>query len=389
MDIKKKLKEIFENDPLNLLEIKAPVSQAKNKDERLVASFAEINDFFEKNSREPEQGGGIQEHQLFSRLKGIREDKEKIEMLKKYDKFKLLNELEKLESIEDVFNSDPLGLLSEDEDIFVLKNVSHPSQRESTDFVARRKKCEDFEKYENIFRECHADLKAGRRELVKFNENHIVEGSFFVLSGVLLFVEKISEIKFDKFGKKDGRTRIIFENGTESNMLFRSLSKGIYESGSSVSQNKDEVHEKFQEYFGEISEEDKELGFIYILKSKSENPKIREIKNLYKIGYSVTPVEERIKNSVNEVTYLMSEVRIVMTFKCYNVNPQKFENLLHNFFGKSCLNIDIFDKNGVRHTPREWFVAPLSIIERAVHLIVSGEIIKYKYDPEFEEIVGK
>lgn len=62
---------------------------------------------------------------------------------------------------------------------------------------------------------------------------------------------------------------------------------------------------------------------------------------------------------------------------------------MHNFFGKWCLNLDVFDQAGQRHTPREWFIAPLPIIEQAIQLIISGEIVKYKYDGDREEIVEK
>ncbi|WP_047154984.1 GIY-YIG nuclease family protein [Aneurinibacillus tyrosinisolvens] len=71
------------------------------------------------------------------------------------------------------------------------------------------------------------------------------------------------------------------------------------------------------------------------------------------------------------------------------MNPQKLEQLLHNFFGNSCLNIDIFDKNGRRYTPREWFIVPLSVIEQAIHFILNGEIVDYTYDSQRQIIVGK
>ena len=72
----------------------------------------------------------------------------------------------------------------------------------------------------------------------------------------------------------------------------------------------------------------------------------------------------------------MAAVSIVRTFKIYNVNAQKIEQLLHRFFGSSCLNIDIFDKHGERHMPREWFVAPLDVIEDAVELIINEKIVR-------------
>ncbi len=390
----KKLQEIFENDPLGLLNIKPSNSPAQNEDGRLVASFVAINDFFEKNNREPEQGGGIQEHQLYSRLKSIRENPVKIEMLLKYDTYGLLNYQQKeINSLDDILNDDTLGLLGDDsEGLFDLKHITKQDDRASADFVARRKPCKDFDKYESLFKEVQKDLSNGKRKLIEFKLGNLREGAFYVHNGILFLIEKIELTQKEHYKedgtrvREDGRTRCIFENGTESNMLKRSVEKILYANGQVVSENADKVNESFLEKFGNITDEDQEAGFIYILKSKSEKKEIREIHHLYKIGYSKTTVEDRIKNAFQEPTYLMSDVRIVMAYKCYNMNPQKLEQLLHNFFGNSCLNIDIFDKNGNRHTPREWFIAPLDIIEQVIQFIISGEIVKYKYDSVNEEI---
>ncbi len=168
-------------------------------------------------------------------------------------------------------------------------------------------------------------------------------------------------------------------------MLLRSLSAELYKHGRRVSENEDGLFGGSQG----ITEEDKETGFIYVLRSLSNDPKINSISNLYKIGYSNVPVEERTKNAEQEPTYLMAPVKIISVFTCYNVNPQKLEQLIHNFFGKVCLNFDIFDKNGVRHTPREWFIAPLDVIEDAIEFIITGDIVNYRYDAEKELIVTK
>jgi len=397
MDKDKKLQEIFENDPLGLLNIKPSTSPARNEDERLVASFEEINDFFEKNNREPAQGGGIQEHQLYSRLKSLRESPTKTEMLKDHDKHGLLNyEQKQITSLDDILNDDSLGLLDDDsEGLFEFKHIKKQDERASADFVAKRKPCKDFDKYEPIFKEVQKDLSGSKRKLIPFKEENLREGDFYVHNGVLLFLEgvdfeeEVQQFKSGRRLRKDGRTRIIFENGTESNMLYRSLYKALLANGKVVSENIDKVNEKFIEKFSNITDEDKEAGFIYILKSKSDKQEIREIQHLYKIGFSKIAVEERIKNASQEPTYLMADVRIVMAYKCYNMNPQKLEQLLHNFFGNSCLNIDVFDKDGNRHTPREWFIAPLDIIEQAIHLIISGEIVEYRYDSQDERIVGR
>lgn len=397
MDKDKILKNIFEDDPLGLLNIKPTSSPARNEDERLVASFQEINDFYEKNNREPEQGGGIQEHQLFARLKSLRENPAKIEHLKSHDKFGLLNfEIKIIQSFDDIFNDDDLGLLEDDsEGLFEFKHIKKIDERASADFVARRKPCKDFNKYEQQFKDVQRDLKNGKRRLVTFKEENLRAGDFYVHNGILLYLEiidekkEVQEYKSGSRERKDGRTRVLFENGTESNMLFRSLYKALLANGKAISENVDEVNENFLETFSNITEHDEEAGYIYILKSKSDNQEIKEIQNLYKIGFSTTNVEERVKNANQQPTYLMADIRIVMTYKCYNMNPQKFEQLIHNFFGNSCLNIDVFDKDGNRHTPREWFIAPVGIIDQAIHLIISGDIVKYKYDSKNEEIIAR
>jgi len=62
VDKDKKLQELLDNDPLGLLNIKPSNSPSRNEDERLVASFQEINEFFEQYKREPKPCNGIQEH---------------------------------------------------------------------------------------------------------------------------------------------------------------------------------------------------------------------------------------------------------------------------------------------------------------------------------------
>lgn len=131
-----------------------------------------------------------------------------------------------------------------------------------------------------------------------------------------------------------------------------------------------------------ITEDDTKTGYIYVLKSLSNDSKIQSIDNLYKIGFSSTPIEERIKNAEQESTYLMSRVHLCMSVECYNMNPQKFEKIIHTFFGKSCINLDIFDREGRRHSPREWFSVPLEIIEQAIDMIVSKEIVGRKYNQD-------
>lgn len=386
MDKDSILDEIFANDPDGILDIKPKATPAQNEDQRLVSSFEEINEFVDSQGREPHRNiSDMHEMKLFSRLKGLREHNEKMQALQGYDRHELLSVQDEevaIDSIDDILDMDDLGLLDDAEDIFTLKHV--PKEREETDFVARRKPCKNFEEYEPLFKECHADLKSGKRKLVKFNENYLDDGSFFILKGLMGYlVEK--KVKKAKFSKVDGRIFCIFENGTQSNMLFRSLGKGLYEDGYMVSEHEDKTLDKLSQ----ITDEDEAMGYIYILKSKSTDERIQTIGNLYKIGFSKTDIRERIKNAKNEPTYLMAPVALVSAFECFNMDPRKLEQLLHRFFGQNCLNIDIFDKEGERHTPREWFIAPLEIIEQAIGLILSGEIIDYRYDGDLELVVPR
>ena len=85
----------------------------------------------------------------------------------------------------------------------------------------------------------------------------------------------------------------------------------------------------------------------------------------------------------------MSKVKIVETFKTFNVNAQKFEDLIHRFFKAAQVLIDVIDNNGTRCSPKEWFSVPLGIIEQAVALLNSGEIVNYKYDSVTKTIVER
>jgi hypothetical protein len=380
------LDEILDGDPLGLLgEVKAknPVLTA---DDRLINSFEEINGFVETEGHEPTRSSNMQERGLYSRLKGIREDENKVEALKKYDRFNLLlvEEL-KIESIDDILNDDILGLLGEDEaDIFTLKNIPKiEKDRADADFVATRVPCENFEVYEALFKRTQEELREGKRKLVNSLENQLKEGTFCVLDGVLLYIAKIEFGKRGNSNKINRRTLLIFENGTQSNMLLRSLGKRLKESGKMLT----EVEGRELDGLSGITKDDRKNGFIYVLKSKSQDDRIVSKRNLYKIGFASEDVNRRVQNAKNEATYLMAEVEVVAVYECFNMNAKSLEQLLHKFFGKSCLNIEVFDKEGKAHFPREWFIAPLSVIDEVVALVVSGEIVNYRYDSKEEKII--
>ena len=399
MDKQSVLDEIFSNDPFGMLNVKPSAGNSGNDDERFLASFRLINDFYEQHNQEPNKvSEDVQEYQLAVRLHSIRASETKVEMLKKHDVFDLLahNKLE-INSLDDIFEHDMFGMLEDDtQGLFDFKHIEKPDKdRTEADFVARRQPCQDFDKYEHLFRAVQADLKSGKRKLVNFKLGNLREGAYYVHNGVVFLLEEINIKHKEHYRddgtrvREDGRTRCVFENGTESNMLRRSVEKILYANGKAISENADEVAENFSKKTNPISNQDQQSGYIYVLESKSESPAIQAMEHLYKIGFSKGVVETRIKNAREDPTYLMADVRIVQTYQCYNLNPQQLEQLLHTFFGAACLNVDVFDNNNQRHTPREWFVAPLPIIEQAIALVLSGNVVNYKYDSKSKQITEK
>ena len=398
----KDLEDILANDPLGLLVVKPKQSNAMTTDQRLVASFEEINAFVREHGREPEKSTDINERKLFSRLKGLRESDQRALAVKEHDEFDLLGDVAiadpaAIETIDDVLSGDALGLLgdtapaSTDEDpesIFVLKHVSRQSPAKP-DHVARRKACEEFDQFEPLFLEQHALMKSGMRVTVPFkSEQQIRKGTFLILDGQMVYVANIGNWQKKNFGNYNARLYCVFENGTESNMLLRSLAAALWKDKSCRQIIDAHQRQMFDERY-EVNEEDEPTGYIYVLRSLSEEPRINEVENLFKIGFSSQPVLERIKGAATDPTFLMAAVAPVTHFETYNLNPQQLEKLIHRFFAKVCLNLDITDESGKRFTPREWFVVPLPIIEQAIKLLISGDIVKYRYDEATQEITQK
>lgn len=401
MSNKKKisLEDIFNDDDFGLLDSTAKASNVKSKDDRLIDSFEEINVFIDKNGREPNTVS-MSEYSLLARLKNIRLNEQQKIALKPFDRHNLLGEvaIPKI-SIDDVLNDDEFGLLETDSDlsIFKYKHISKEDERAEADYVAQRNplKEAEFKPYEVMFQKVHQEIKEGRRKILPFRniEQNLHIGDFYFIDGVMLYLKEanldksIRELKSGDRERIDGRTFTIFENGTYSNMLFRSLGKQIQKNGKLITNTYEGINNELYVNSGMVKEEDIQTGWIYVLKSKSAHPEISKRENLYKIGFSSSPLEERIKNAKNEATYLYADVVKVSSYACYNRNADKLEQLLHRFFAEVCLNIDIEIIKGKRITPREWFVIPFAEIERAIELILNEQIVNYKYDKSIEKIV--
>lgn len=400
-DKKLTLDDIFNDDTFGILDTKAKATQVKTDEDRLIDEFEEINIFFDKNHREPSQGS-MSEYALMARLKKVRNDEVIKKTLKPFDRYNLLGHVDiDSPTLEDVLNDDS-GILDTSDDLSIFKYLHIPKEedRAKTDFMAKRKPLGDreFAPYEKMFHKVHQEIKDGKRKITEFKnvDDELEAGRFYFIDGVMIFLEsteesrKDSNLKSSMINRKDGRTRTIFENGTVSNMYYRSVSKAIYNGGAKMVSELDRAEQLDSFDFTEnINDEDESSGWIYILKSKSQRPEIKDRQNLYKIGFSSTPVEERIKNAKNEATYLYDDVAIVETYQIYNLNAKKFEQLIHRVFATACLDIEFEAKNNLRVNPREWFIVPRNVIEEAIQLIVSGEIVNYYYENKTKQLILK
>ena len=338
-----------------------------------IEKFIEIVEFYKENGREPEKGTDLLERGLASRLIGIRKDQSKIEKFKEYDAVGLLETKPfstPIFSVADILKSGSSALLGSstlsDEEYATLLDTSKIIKPiETPDYRAQKKKVQQFDAYDSMFRKIHREITEGKRKLIPFSkELQIDEGSFFILKGVMLYVESKGEI-YEKNGKNNSRLMCVFENGTKSDLLLRSLSRELYRSGRRITENED--NSPFT-----VKEVDVSTGFIYVLRSLSSNPEIKSIQNLYKIGFTSGTVENRIKGAENQTTYLNAPVEVVSSYQVFNMSAQKFETTIHHLLDGKKLDVSIAWDNGKRIVPKEWFVVTLDEINQVIDKIVLG-----------------
>ena len=373
---------LIDSDEDGLLD--APVKAKKvTSADRLERAFLEIVEFRRAHGRNPSATTrDIAERRLGARLDGILANEDKIAALKHLDEFGLLEVPEAPESIEDLLQVDDLDLLGDDSGLLDVSDLPVRRQVYEGTEAARRKKADDFEQFEPLFKQKHAELRAGTAKLLPYaGMSHIVPGAFFVLNGVMLFIAEVGETEYKKSTVRENkreRLRCIFENGTESSMYRQSLAIRLSDEDGQVI---------VQSALPEILTDDEVSGYIYVLRSLSTDPQIAAMKNLHKIGFSRGPVEQRIKNAKTSPTYLMAPVEIVATYRAYNLKTSALENLLHRVFAEVRLNITQIDRHGRDYDPSEWFDVPLTVIDQAIDLIMSGEIVGYRYDPRKQHLV--
>ena len=309
------------------------------------------------------------------------------ELLAPLDKFQLLGE-QSASAGSDFDTLDDEALLAElgiDEeapaDITVLRHVASREERRAAEDIANRTPCPDFAKFRPLFEKVQNEIETGERQTREFElKAEIRTGSWFIVGGQKAYVAEMGEVFSNAQGRTDARLRVIFENGTESNMLMRSLQRALH---------KDDAGRRITDpsagpLFGnEAQDDDLESGTIYVLRSKSDHPDVAAHRELiHKIGVTGGSVEARIGQAAKDATYLLADVEVVATYKLFNINRSRLEKIFHRLFGAVQLDLTIQDRFGQPVKPREWFLVPLTVIDDAVGRIVDGTITEFVYDPQ-------
>lgn len=358
------------------------------EEERVIAGFEDIVRFYDEHGRIPSHG---EQNDIFERLYAVRlnrlcDNAHWREFLHPFDKHHLLDEafhppVETMDLDDDALLAE-LGIDAPSEDgIENLRHVRPHAEKTQPEEVASRKPVENFAEFKPLFEEVQKDLVDGVRQTRPFQRNaEIRKGDFFVLYGQLAYVAELGEPFVAEYGRPDRRSRVIFSNETESDLLLRSLQRALYKDETARRITEPEVGPLFT---GEIESEDLASGTIYVLRSKSQYPVIVQNRELiHKIGVTGGSVENRIVGAKNDPTYLMDDVEIVATYKLFNINRVKLEKLLHKVFRNAQFDITIKDRFGKPIHPREWFLVPLSVIDEVVDKIKNGTLAEFEYDPQ-------
>lgn len=359
------------------------------REERIIAGFEEIEAFFEEKKRKPKHG---ENNDIFERLYAVR-----LEIIQASDECKtILKDIDRfglLENNADASKIDDAALMSELEeyrdssnDISKLTYVKTKKERHVSDEIAQRISCNDFSEFQDMFNQAKDQLKKGVREAhVLTKTPEIKKAGLFILFGQMAYIADIGKNFTNPQGRTDARLRVIFDNGTESNMLMTSFQWAILKDSCSRQLSDLELGTLFSD---QTDESDTQSGMIYVLRSKSDHPIIKENRELlHKIGVTGGSIKARIANAKHDPTYLMDDVEVVATYKLSNINRIKLEQIIHKFFASARFSVAIKDRFGKSIEPREWYLVPLFIIDEAVERIRTGSILKSSYDVQQVKII--
>lgn len=366
----------------------ATTSRRSPQEERVISGFEDILRFHHENGRAPQHGD---DRDIFERLYAVRLDRlrglpDARALLMPLDTAGLLGDAPAI-SEPDRLDADALLAAlgvnvepTDEDDIRVLRHVRSNAARQAAEEIAEQVRCGDFDRFQPLFESAERELKDGIRKAIPFrNEASVEPGNFFVVGGQLAYVADKGEAFETSSGQPDARLRVIYGNGTESNLLMRSLQKALTRSDAGRRLTDPDTGPLFA---SDIEPDDIGVGAIYVLRSRSEHPFVAEHRELiHKIGVTGGKVETRVANADRSATYLLAGVDIVAEYRLHNLSRSRLENIFHRLFAAAQLDITLQDRFGLPVRPREWFVVPLPVIDEAVERIKDGTITGYEYDP--------
>lgn len=376
-------------DELGMVDVKVKKKTSLTvKEERIIAGFEEIQRFVEENKRPPAFGENkdIFERLYATRLEKIRHQNDCVELLKELDHQDLLNEtftqaVDPEDELDDDALLSELGLNPDQStnDITQLKHVKPRSEISPAEKIGQRTICKDFEIFKPLFEALQIDIKSGKRKFISYDkDSSIKQGNLFILSGQQVYVAETGEPFIGADGRNEHRLRVIFDNGVESDQLMHSLQKRLWDDKASRRITDLRMGPLFDD---QPQEGDEASGIIYVCRSQSDHPLIKENRNvIHKIGVTNKSIESRLSDAEDDPTFLLAKVDLVASFKLYNLSRNKLETLLHKIFASARLEIEIPDRFGKPYRPKEWFCVTLEAIEDAVEKIKDGTITDYQFN---------
>ena len=356
------------------------------REERIIAGFEDIQRFVEQHGRLPEH---IDDKDIFERLYAVRlermrELEECRSVLATFDHNGWLDVGASGEAdTADLDDADLLAELTGTQEPASLKDLRYvrsSAEKRAAEEIATQQPCKDFARFAPLFEKAERELKSGERQARPFGRDASIRtGDFFILGGQTVYVAGIGEYFKAPNGEQDARLRAIYSNGTESNLLQRSLQRALYKDGSGRRLSDTNAGPLFSDT---IEPDDIDSGFIYVLRSQSSHPFIAEHRELiHKIGVTGRQIEARIASAALSSTFLFADVEVIASYKLSRVNRTRLENLFHRIFAQAQLELTLHDPFGAPLKPREWFLVPLTVIDEVVQRILDGSITNVVYDP--------
>ena len=436
----KTLEDIFSNDSTGLLDDIKPVNKSSANKSVLAQQFDTINLFIDQHGRVPSSSANDINEKINARLLAtIQTNHANSQELQAADKHGLLtaqstvstlsddkptlsdksmshkgdgaekaisastkeaepvieavSEPPVINSLDDIFNSDDLGIFDNIHSEILVSDSQINSRNTYDQYddeeIATRFECKDFYKFEATFERISQAIQTGAFTKTNFSSvKDINIGSVFVLNGILCYVADIYQAENRKNERNQQRLRLVFANGTESNMLIRSLATAQYKYENSYQlliTDPDWMDDELAKSFGDKRQL---TGVIYIAKLIDTPDNLAHYKNLHKIGFSTLTGEARTKNSIRDTAFLQQAVDIIAEWEVYDANARSVESVLHAFFYDQRVKVSLKGSDDKIYKATEWFDAPLTEIEKAINLVISGDIKDYRMDNAGGKIVA-